>query len=147
QPFRIGAVIKNEPDRFSGEVGAGMRCIISIAGYRRTGIEQAANSVKQRILLRLQPCVDVSNTRWRLQTLFPEGAIRDYRGVHRQQAALTENAIAFLSVAAFLALALGTAGVAIAARQHAVSELPNLAIMRMLGGRNRQLALVFLPQM
>src|SRR5579863_8783113 len=35
QPFRVSAVIRVEPDRLSGSVGVGMRCILSKEGYAR----------------------------------------------------------------------------------------------------------------
>ena len=51
--------------------------------------------------------------------------------------------IAFLSVTAFLALALGALGAAIALRQHAEHLMPTFAIMKMLGARSPRLAAIF----
>ncbi|MBZ5610166.1 MAG: FtsX-like permease family protein [Acidobacteriia bacterium] len=146
QPFRVAALIKAEPDRFSDELGLGMRCILSREGYQRTGIERSANSVKHRILLRLGRGVDLAGARRQLQEIFPEGNLRDYRGAHRQQSAMTESAISFLSVTALLALMLGAIGVAIAVRQHARDRLADLAVMRILGARSPQMAFVFFAQ-
>ena len=39
QPFRIAARINAEPDRLSGELGFGMRCMLSREGYQRTRID------------------------------------------------------------------------------------------------------------
>ncbi len=146
QPFRVAALIQTEPDRFSDELGLGMRCILSREGYQRTGIERSANSVKHRILLRLTRDSDLAAARRQLQEIFPEGNVRDYRGAHRRQSALTESAISFLSVTALLALVLGAVGFAIAVRQHAHDRLPEFAVMRMLGARSSQMAAVFLIQ-
>ena len=143
QSFRVTARIKAEPDRLSGELGLGMRCILSREGYQRTRIERLGNSVKQRVLVRLGRQSDLPVTRRRLQEIFPEGNVRDYRAAHNRQTALTETAISFMSVVAFLALALGAIGVAVAVRQYADQRMPALAIMKMLGARSPQLAAVF----
>jgi predicted lysophospholipase L1 biosynthesis ABC-type transport system permease subunit len=143
-PFRIAALIKDEPDRFSGESGIGLRCILSRAAYDRTGLEATSGTLaKQRVLVRLAPGSDLGTARWLLQKIFPEGAVRDSRRVHQRQSAITENVISFLSVTSFLALALGGIGVSIAIRQHANAELPRLAIMRMLGATSMQMAVIF----
>jgi predicted lysophospholipase L1 biosynthesis ABC-type transport system permease subunit len=146
QPFRIVATIAAEPDRFSDELGIGMRSLLSQEGYQRTGIARSANSVKYRVLIRLPRASDLLAVRHRLLEIFPEGNIRDYRGAHRQQTAVTETSVSFLSITAFLALALGAMGVAIAVRQHANARLPSLAILRILGARSGQLAFVFFSQ-
>ena len=146
QRFRIAARINAEPDRLSGELGFGMRCMLSREGYQRTRIDRLGNSVKQRVLVRLGRQSDLLVTRRRLQDLFPEGNIRDYRAARNRQTALSETAISFMSVTAFLSLVLGAIGVALAVRQHADQRMPALAIMKILGGRGPQLATLFLFQ-
>jgi len=143
QPFRIAALIQAEPDRFSGNLGIGLRCIISREAYRRTNLEESGNSVKTRILLRLPPGSDLDGARRFLEGVFPDGAIRDYRAAYQQQ---TESAISFVGVTAFLALVLGAIGVAIAVRQHVDEVMPALAIMKTLGARSPQLAALFFLQ-
>jgi putative ABC transport system permease protein len=143
QPFRIAAIIQAEPDRFSGNLGIGLRCLISREAYRRTDIERSGNSVKTRILLRLPPRSDLDAARLFLEGVFPDGSIRNYQAAYQQQ---TESAISFLGVTAFLALVLGAIGVSIAVRQHAEEVMPALAIMKTLGARSPQLAALFLLQ-
>ena len=143
KPFRITARIQAEPDRFSGNLGIGLRCIISREAYRRTDVEQSGNSVKTRILLRLPPGSDLDGARRFLESVFPDGSVRDYRAAYPQQ---TESAISFLGVTAFLALVLGAIGVAIAVRQHVEDVMPALAIMKTLGARSPQLAALFFLQ-
>jgi putative ABC transport system permease protein len=140
KPFRIAARIQAEPDRFSGNLGIGLRCIISRAAYRRTDVEQSGNSVKTRILLRLPPGSDLDGARRFLESVFPDGSVRDYRAAYQQQ---TESAISFLGVTAFLALVLGAIGVAVAVRQHVEEVMPALAILKTLGAKSSQLAAVF----
>jgi putative ABC transport system permease protein len=143
KPFRIAGLIQAEPDRFSGNLGIGLRCIISREAYRRTDVEESGNSVKTRILLRLPPGSDLDQARRFLESIFPDGSVRDYRDAYQKQ---TESAISFVGVTAFLALVLGAIGVAIAVRQHVDEVMPALAIMKTLGARSTQLAALFFLQ-
>jgi putative ABC transport system permease protein len=141
--FRIAALIRSDPARFSNDLGLGMRCILSRQGYARLDVDRSGISVRNRVLLRLPAGSDLAGPRQLLETLIPGGSIRDYRAGYRQQ---TETAISFLSVTAFLALVLGAIGVAVAVREHAEHCLPTLAVMRMLGARSSQTAAVFFVQ-
>jgi predicted lysophospholipase L1 biosynthesis ABC-type transport system permease subunit len=148
-PFRISAIVQGEPDRFSNEVGIGLRCIISANSWKRAGLDRSPNPVKNRILLRLAPganASNASNAREFLQELFPEGNLRDSQGAHRRETELTETVIGFLSVTAFLALSLGSLGAAIALRQHAEHSMPTFAIMKMLGAQSPRLAAIYCLQ-
>jgi putative ABC transport system permease protein len=142
-PFRISAAILVEPDRLSGGLGLGMRCILSQEAYLRSGIALSANSAKYRVLVRVPPGSDIDRERQRLSELFPEGSVRDFRGAFEQQ---TETAISFLAVTAFLSLALGTIGAATAVRHHAEQFMPSLAIMRVLGARSAHIGAIFFLQ-
>jgi predicted lysophospholipase L1 biosynthesis ABC-type transport system permease subunit len=146
RPFRISAVIQGEPDRFSNEVGVGLRCLVSRDSWTRSGLANSPNSVKNRVLLRLSAGSNPAVARRMLQELFPEGNLRDSQGSHRHEGQLVETVIAFLSVTAFLALLLGALGAAIALRQHAEHSLPTFAIMKMLGARSPQLGAIFAMQ-
>jgi predicted lysophospholipase L1 biosynthesis ABC-type transport system permease subunit len=139
RPFVISAVITGEPDRFSNEVGIGMRCLMSRLDYERSGLDESATSVKNRVLLRLPAAANPASARRFLQALFPSGNLRDAQSTHRHEAEITENVAAFLSVTAFLAIALGSLGAAIAMRQHTEERLPTLAILKTLGARTSQL--------
>lgn len=143
QTFRISSVIQAEPDRFSGSVGLGMRCLLSREGYARTGLEDSGVALRNRVLLRLPAAANLDSARHLLEQLFPGGSIRDYRQAYRRQ---TESVISFLTVTSFLALILGAAGIGIAMRHHAGQRLPTLAILRTLGAADSQLAVFFLVQ-
>jgi putative ABC transport system permease protein len=140
QPFRIVAQIREDPSRFSNDLGLGMRCILSQQAFERTGIAGAGNSLRNRVLLRLPDGMEMARGRQLLETLFPGASLRDYRAGYRQQ---TEIAITFLSMTALLALALGAVGVAVSVRELAEQSLPTLAVMKMLGAQRRQAAAVF----
>jgi putative ABC transport system permease protein len=141
QPFRIAAVIKGEPDRFSGSVGLGMRCILSREGYGRTRLEESGVSVSHRVLLRLDPGFGLAKGRRLLEGLFPGGAIREYRTAYGRQ---MDAALTFLGITSFLTLILGAMGVGISIRQHADESMVKLAIMKILGGGSAQISAVFI---
>jgi putative ABC transport system permease protein len=141
KPFQIAARIDSDPARFSNDLGLGMRCILSRRGFSRTALAQSENSIRNRILLKLPDEMPVESGRQMLEDLFPGASLRDYRAGYRQQ---TEIALTFLSVTAFLALGLGALGVGISVREQAEQRLPSFAVMKMLGSRTQQTALVFL---
>jgi putative ABC transport system permease protein len=148
QTFRIAGVIKGEPDRFSGSgaLAVGMRCIVSRKGYERSGLDLTQNSTKNRVLLRIPNESDPATVRGWLEDLFPGGNSRDYRNAYRQQNALTEEVLTFLSITALLALVLGAIGLGIAIRHQAERSLVRLAVLRVLGARSTMMMSIFLFQ-
>jgi putative ABC transport system permease protein len=143
QPFRAAAVITAEPDRFSGAIGLGMRCILSREGYARTGLEDSGTAVSQRLLLQLSGDFELPKARRFLENLFPGGSVREYRSAYGRQ---VDEALTFLSVTAFLALMLGAIGVWICVRQHASDSMAKLATIKILGGGSAQTSAVFFLQ-
>ncbi|HLW77106.1 MAG TPA: hypothetical protein VKS01_08965, partial [Bryobacteraceae bacterium] len=144
--FRISAAIQGEPDRFASEVGVGLRCMVSRAAFEREGFEEPPNPVKHRVLLRLDAGSNLNSARRMLEQLFPAGNLRDYRNAHRQEGEIIETVIAFLSLTAFLAMALGALAAGVALREHAEQSLSTLAILRMLGARTALLDAVFFAE-
>ncbi len=141
QPFRIAAVIQGEPDRFSGSVGLGMRCILSREGYARTRLEESGVSVSHRVLLRLDSGFGLAKGRRLLEGLFPGGAIREYRTAYGRQ---VDAALTFLGITSFLTLILGALGVGISIRQHADEGMVHFAVMKILGAGSAQTSAVFI---
>ena len=112
----------------------------------RAGIVRGGNPPRNRVLLRLPPGADLAEARRWLQQLIPEGKVPDYLEANRQEISRFEAAAAFLNFTAFLALVLGAGGVAIALRQHVEQGMTKLAIMKFVGARSSQIALIFALQ-
>lgn len=146
QVFRIAAAIRSEPDRFSGIPGAGMRCILSRQGYARSGIARGGSFEFHRVLLRLPSAVGPDWVLPKLETWFPGANITDYRDDNPELVWAVKTALALLNLPPFLALAVGAFGIAVAIRSHVEQRLYMAAVLRMLGGRNAQLAAVFAIQ-
>ncbi len=146
KPFRIAASYRTEPERTMGILSFGMSCILSHEGFARAGIVRGGNAPRNRVLLRLPAGADLAEARRWLQQLVPEGKVTDYRDANRQEISRFEAAATFLSITAFLALVLGTGGVAIAVRQHVEQGMTKLAIMKVTGAQSWQIAVIFAMQ-
>ncbi len=142
--FVIAAVIAVEPERYGGVFNWGPKCVLSKAGFERIAASAAGNSLTNRILLRLPVRRNAKDLRGWLQALVPEGRVFDYREAAAPEVARVELVISFVSVAAFLALALGAVGVATAVRLNLEQRMESLAILRILGASTSRMAWVFL---
>lgn len=146
QPFHISAVIEAEPDRFNGFPGVPTRVLLSRAAYRAAGLARPGNAAKHYALLRLPPGQDPDRIRGLVQAILPNAAISDYRESNRQAVSAVRASIAFLGVTAVLMLVVSAGGVRAALRQHVLEQAPFIAILKMLGARPTQIAIVFLLQ-
>ncbi|HTX39949.1 MAG TPA: FtsX-like permease family protein [Bryobacteraceae bacterium] len=144
--FRIAGVIVRETDRFSDVMALGVRCLLSQAGFARSGIARSGDAPRLRILFRLPPGEDPARLSGRLRELFPEADLVDFHDANRNAASILETTTLCLNLSAFVAVALGAVGMAVAARQHVQERAYTLAVMKMIGGRNRQLCSIFLLQ-
>jgi putative ABC transport system permease protein len=143
QPFRIIGMIRSEPDRFSGIPGAGMRCMLSMEGYARTGIARGGSYEFRRLLLRVPPTSDVDAIARTLESWFPGDDVTDARDANPQLLWAIGTALSLLSLPPFLALAIGACGIAIAVRSYVERRLDTAATMKMLGGQNRHVYAIF----
>lgn len=146
KPFFISAVIAAEPERFSGVFNWGPKCMLSRTAFQRIAASAAGNTVTNRILLRLPPRSITKDLRRRLQGLVPEGRVFDYREAAAPEVARIELVISFVSIEAFLALALGAVGVATAVRLNLEQRIEWLAILRITGAQSSQMASLFLVE-
>lgn len=144
KPFIVTGAIAAEPERRNGIFGWGPRCILSRAGFERIAAAASGNSLTNRILLRLPQNINAKRVREELQALVPEGQVSDYRDAAAPEVSRLELVISFLSIAAFLALALGAIGVGATMRLNLEQRIETLAIMRINGARTSQMASTFL---
>jgi putative ABC transport system permease protein len=142
--FRIAAVIRSEPDRFAGTQAGGPRCILSRDGYDRSGIARGGNTELHRVLLKLLPGGDVVQVRRAFEPYFPDASFVDFRDANQQAVWSVETALTFLRVTAFIAMAVGSLGVALAVRQHIEQHLDTALVMKILGARSSQVGQMFL---
>lgn len=143
--FRIAAVLLAEPDRLAAAPNPYPRVMLSDAAFVRTRIARLGNAIVFRLLFRVGAGSDTGQLKARLQQLFPDGQIVDYRDHgDRRVAAALDATLTYLGLAAWAALALGSLGVAMVTYLHMEQRLDTVAIMKALGGRWRQILWIYL---
>jgi putative ABC transport system permease protein len=146
ESFRIAALIEAEPDRFTGSLGLGPRCILSTNAFERSHVARSGIPSKYRVLLRLPAAADVKAVRQRLREIVPEGNILGYREANRHAIESVDDAVVFLEITALLALVLGAISLTFTIQQHLHARLDTFAIMKAVGGSGWQIIAVFALQ-
>ncbi|HKF49788.1 MAG TPA: FtsX-like permease family protein [Terracidiphilus sp.] len=148
--FRIAAMLKQEPDRFSSGAGIGPRVMVSRASLDSTGLIAPGSRATQRLLLKLPEQLPASVTtatlRKDVEAALPDAQVMDYR---EGNPALTEgldHATAILSLICLVAMVLGAIGVAMAMHAHLEQRMDILAILKAVGAGSSDLLRIFLLQ-
>lgn len=145
--FRIGCVVRFEPDRMTGSLNVGPRVMLTRGGLDRTGLMQPASRASRRYLFRLPADgPGVGEVRRRLESAFPGTLITDYREVDPRLRRGLGRATAFLSLVSLLALLIGAVGVAMAIHAQIEQRLDAIAIMKCLGGRSGQILKIYVAE-
>jgi putative ABC transport system permease protein len=143
--LRIGRVIVIEPDRGGGFVNFSPRVMLNQADIDATGLVQPASRLTYRLAVAGTPAQVKAFSDWAAETT-QTPAMRGVRlesldsGRPEMQQTLT-RAEQFLSLVALLAALLSAVAVALAARAFAASHLNDCAMLRVLGLRQRTMAL------
>lgn len=146
QSFRISAVGNAEPEQILGVLDRGLRCILSRESFEKSRVQQGGSSIRTRILLRVPSGFDLDAGKRKLQSLLPEAIVFDYQDVNRNTGLEIESLRIFVGQLALLALALGSAGIAVAVRQHLEQRIGIFAVMKTLGARNSQLSAILIAE-
>lgn len=141
--FRIAAAIAVEPDRFALAPDPLMRVILSRKGLDRTRIVRLGNSVGHRLAFRLPPGIEPSDYRARMEELFPQADVVDYRDPDPRAIASLDASVAFMNLGAWVALVAGSLGAGMAMYLHLRSRLDSVAIMKAVGGRSEQIVAAY----
>ncbi len=143
--LRIGRVIVIEPDRGGGFVNFSPRVMLNQADIDATGLVQPASRLTYRLAVAGTPAQVKAFNDWAAETT-QTPAMRGVRlesldsGRPEMQQTLA-RAEQFLSLVALLAALLSAVAVALAARAFAASHLNDCAMLRVLGLRQRTMAL------
>ena len=143
--LRIARIIVIEPDRGGGFVNFSPRVMVNQADIAATGLVQPASHLTYRLAVAGTPAQVKAFTDWAAeatQTPAMRGvrleSLDSGRPEMRQTLARAEQ---FLSLVALLAALLSAVAVALAARAFAASHLNDCAMLRVLGLRQRTMAL------
>ena len=151
-PFRIAGKVLEEPDKLSISFTLGPRVFLTQAGLGRTALLARGSRVEYRALLKLPPgatAEDATRLERRLNEAEPaEGAYR-VRTFADAQPALRrrfDRVGRYLGLVGLLSLLVGGVGVAQVARAWLASRMDDIAIMRCIGARPREVITLFLVQ-
>jgi putative ABC transport system permease protein len=143
--FRIGALSVSEPDRMTTGFTLGPRVLMSREGYRRAGLDVPGSRATERFLVRLPEGYAVDDARRDISSTFGRRArVTDYRESNRTLARGLDRATTFLSLVSLVALIVGGLGVATSIESHLRQKMDVIAMIKCVGGRNRQVIATFL---
>jgi putative ABC transport system permease protein len=145
QDFQVSAVIASEPDRWAAMGFPFERAVVTGEGFARAGLDLEVGSVR-RLLIRLKAGASADEVHQRLEQLFPEGHILDFRFPDPEFTAAVEQAGSFLGLASGASLLLGALAVAFAISSHIEQHLDSVAAIKTLGGRSYEILRIFLCQ-
>ena len=145
--LRIARVIALEPDRGTGFMSFAPRVMVNEADVAATGLVQPASRVSYRFAVAGEPRA-VQRFSDAAEAQIKAGGLRGVRlesfeSGRPEMRQTLERAEKFLNLVALLAALLSAVAVALAARGFAASHLDDCAMLRVLGQRQRTIALAY----
>ncbi len=150
QPFRIAAIVNDEPDRLDFSLTLGPRVFLSAAGLARAPLLGFGSRVRYRALVRLpgDPSkAELDAVRDRLDAALGHAEhvrIETHRDARPSVRRALERAEDYLGLVALLSLVLGGIGVAQIVRAWLAGRWQSIAVLRCLGMRPREVLALYL---
>lgn len=149
--FRIAGVVHKEPDRIAGAFNMGPRVFIGQEGLDRAGLVKLGSRVSYRTLIALDGGNEqaVERAKETLSAALGDGIQQRIETYREAQPALRQGlkrSERYLSLAALLSLLVGGVGVAQTVRAWVAGRLDNIAVLKCLGYRPRQVLALYLGQ-
>src|SRR5581483_11712016 len=139
--FRVAGTIVSDPTQLA-RIALLAEILISREGMERTGLLEDTPAL-HHLLLRLPQNADVARIRQRLEDIFPDGKVLDFRDPDPGVMTAVGVAAGFFGLTGALALLLAALGVASAIRVHIRQNLDTIAIMKCLGARRSQVIQIY----
>jgi putative ABC transport system permease protein len=150
KPFRMAAVVLDEPGRLDISFTLGPRVFVTLAGLERTELEQFGSRVRYRELYRLPSGPDdaqLARVKRRINEEVDEAPylrIESHREAQPTVRRSIERVENYLGLVALLSLVLGGVGVAQIVRAWVASRTQAVAVLRVLGFRPREVLAMYL---
>lgn len=150
--FRIRGTVLSEPDRIAVGFALGPRVFVSLDGLERAGLARFGSRVEHRLLVALPEGAGADAVRSaaeRLAGALPPGGWHRVETFAEAQPALREGlrrAERFLGLVALLSLLIGGIGVAQSVRAWIAGRMDAIAVLKCLGLRPRETAVLYLSQ-
>ncbi|MFT5052626.1 MAG: putative ABC transport system permease protein [Chlamydiales bacterium] len=150
--FRIAAAVTDEPSRLEFSMTLGPRVLLSGEGLARSALLGVGNRVRHTLLLKLQPGSGASELAAFKEAL--EAKLGNSSGISIETHTEAQPGIRrglerfgrFLGLVALLSLLLGGIGVAQVVRTWLAASVRDIAVLRSLGLRPREVLLLYLTQ-
>ncbi len=145
--LRISQVLMTEPDRGAGFMSFAPRVMIHEGDLAATGLVQPASRLNYRLAVAGPDAAVARYTDW-VQARIKAGDLRGVRlesfeAGRPEMRQTLDRAEKFLNLVALLSALLSAVAVALAARAFAASHLDDCAMLRVLGQRQRRIALAY----
>ncbi len=145
--LRIGQVLVTEPDRGAGFMSFAPRVMINDADLAATRLVQPASRLNYRLAVAGPDAAVARYTQW-AQAQIQAGDLRGVRlesfeAGRPEMRQTLDRAEKFLNLVALLSALLSAVAVALAARAFAASHLDDCAMLRVLGQRQRHIAMAY----
>lgn len=151
RPFWIVGTVDREPDRVGDVFTLGPRVLLTSAGLDRTGLEQFGSRVNHKLLAALpaelsEPAREelvaglrdtVDSTRYRVET---------YADAQPSLRQALDRVARFVGLVALLSLLLGGVGIAYTLQSWLAHRIDDIAVLRCLGWRPRQVIALYVLQ-
>jgi putative ABC transport system permease protein len=144
--FRIAALLVKEPDRMTGTLNIGYRVMLSREAIDRAELIRPGSRVATRYLFKLGPTARVDPIRNEIERILPGTRVADYRQANPVISRTFNRVTTFLSFVSLIAMIVGALGVGMAMHAHVQNKLDNIAVMKSLGARSREIISIYLLQ-
>lgn len=144
--FRVGGVIRAEPDRFAIPSAPVGRAIMSSTAARGIGLTDFGARGFFRVLLRTPPQADRRRLCGRLEEIFPDARVIDFTSRTPETSAVSVWIVPVLNAIGFLTLVLGALTVAAAVYFHLLRNLNTVATLKCLGATATRIRGVYVTQ-
>lgn len=145
--YKIVARITKEPDRMTTGFTLGPRVLFTREGLAAAGIIIPGSRITERVLLKLPDTQELTPVRRQLEQTFGRRArISDYTETNPQLTRSLDRATRFLSLVSLIALIVAGLGVGATMQSHLRQKMSNIAFMKCIGGRARQIIQIYVVQ-
>ncbi|MDU8928951.1 FtsX-like permease family protein [Alisedimentitalea sp. MJ-SS2] len=147
-PFRLSAILVNEPDNATGGFGLGPRTMVATSALAESNLLSPGTLFETQYRLRLPPGSDLAAYEAKAKAELPKSGLRwrDARNGAPGVATFVERLSAFLVLVGLSGLAVGGVGVSAAVRAYLSAKAATIATLRTLGATNGTVFLAYALQ-
>ncbi len=151
EPFRIAGVVDREPDRITDAFTLGPRVLVTTEGLARTSLEQFGSRIGYRLLAALPADFDearrtalVAEVRATLDSTIHR--VESFTDAQPELRSSLDRVSRFVGLVALLSLLLGGVGIAYTLQAWLARRIDDIAVLRCLGWRPRQVLALYVLQ-